>query len=362
MIRVYGMTVGHGSYARVTAGAHVALAGLGLCEGLLPLDAMDDWAADSRGAFAKVAVTVTQQTDWNAEIPFRLGSHERRLMLLPLNSSYCPESMLALTKKRNLGGALVTGWLTPSKWSAEQLRALTDAPVTVWRHGVADAYRPNDERLAGLAQARAEGKFEVLHLSSTTRQRKGTVVLLKAWAAAMADGKLPSTARLTLVVAMGHEGSLVDVALASMGAVASTVRVIRQPLNLADDRMADVYSEVHAVAQPSRGEGFGMVPLEALCCGVPVVATTCSGHSEYLSVSTPGLSAVPHGPDARIDDGPDAVAPSVSSRDVADALVRAYDSWDALASAARGNADALRAEWSWGSVMRQWAAEEGWIG
>lgn len=367
MIRLYGMGLGNGSYARVTRGVRTALEQLGLLDGVVPLDCLDDWSAEYGGATSDVAVVVAPQTAHIASQVARMGMHERRLMLLPLNSSACPGEMLKLAEPiggRDRHAPLVTGWLTPSRWSAEQLRPLTKAPVTIWRHGVSEAFCPDDESLAKLQDNWNAERFTALHLTSTPRQRKGTAQLIKAWAASVAGGALPPKSKLTLVLSSASVGGEIEieVALALLDSqVSATVEVVRSPLNLSERDMATLYRSVNVVVQPSRGEGFGMVPLEALCCGVPVVATTCSGHSEFLTPSTPGLSVVQHGPDARMDDGHGAKAPSVSVDAVASALVRAYKDWQALSGAAAENASALRQEWSWLNVMRQWAQQEGWV-
>ena len=133
MIRLYGMTIGNGSYARVTHGVRRALERLGLVDGFVPMDNLDSWG-DYEGAMADVGVFVGPQRSGLAAMMSNRGLHKRRLMLLPLNSSYCPEEILDFTSKP-VGRPLVTGWLTPSRWSALQLRRLTEAPVTVWRHG-----------------------------------------------------------------------------------------------------------------------------------------------------------------------------------------------------------------------------------
>ena len=51
-------------------------------------------------------------------------------------------------------------------------------------------------------------------------------------------------------------------------------------LSLAD--AAAVYSEVHCTAHPSKGEGFGLVPLESIACETPVIAPATGGMADYL--------------------------------------------------------------------------------
>lgn len=365
MIRVCGMTIGNGSYARVTRGVTAALRDLGLLDGVVPLDCLDDWGAEYEGATADVAVVVAPQTAHIAAQVARMGMHERRLMLLPLNSSACPESILKLAEPvagRDRHAPLVTGWLTPSRWSAEQLVPLTRAPVTVWRHGVGAAFTPSAGLLKNRRDSRADGEFRVLHMTSTPRQRKGTLQLIQAWSRLVEAGRLPSKPSLSLVLSSAGAGSEIDARLDLLEpAVAQTVEVIRTPLDLSEADAARLYGSYHVIAQPSRGEGFGMVPLEALCCGVPVVATACSGHSEFLAAGTPGLALVEHGANSKIDDGPGAKAPSVSVDAVASALVRAAEDWSALSDAAEKNAANMQQQWSWSNVMRQWAIKEGWI-
>jgi glycosyltransferase involved in cell wall biosynthesis len=128
--------------------------------------------------------------------------------------------------------------------------------------------------------------------------------------------------------------------------IAGSVSVFAQ-LNLPVAELTAMLRFAHLVCQPSRGEGFGLVPLEARACGVPVVATACTGHTEHMQTGTPGVTVVAHGPLGPIDDYPGALAPTVSSDDVCEALDRAYARWPELASEAQASADAVRSEWSW---------------
>ena len=49
-----------------------------------------------------------------------------------------------------------------------------------------------------------------------------------------------------------------------------------------DAGMAALYRSCDCFVFPSRGEGFGLPLVEAMACGLPVIATPCSGHSQVL--------------------------------------------------------------------------------
>src|SRR5207244_2994942 len=51
---------------------------------------------------------------------------------------------------------------------------------------------------------------------------------------------------------------------------------------LADDDMPGLFRLANVLAMPSLSEGFGLVVLEALCSGVPVVASQIAPFTDYL--------------------------------------------------------------------------------
>lgn len=59
-------------------------------------------------------------------------------------------------------------------------------------------------------------------------------------------------------------------------------------------QMLEAYRRALVVVFVSDAEGFGLVPLESMACGTPVVSSFCSGVSEYLVNDVNGL-AVPVG-------------------------------------------------------------------
>ena len=72
-----------------------------------------------------------------------------------------------------------------------------------------------------------------------------------------------------------------------------------QPVGLADrirflpevpvDQVAGWYGALDLYVAPQRWEGFGLTPLEAMACGVPVVATTVGAFEEIVTPETGAL-------------------------------------------------------------------------
>jgi glycosyltransferase involved in cell wall biosynthesis len=65
---------------------------------------------------------------------------------------------------------------------------------------------------------------------------------------------------------------------------------------VAEGEKLDLYRAADAFAMPGHGEGFGIVFLEAMACGIPVVASTLDGSREAVREGALGLAVNPTDP------------------------------------------------------------------
>jgi glycosyltransferase involved in cell wall biosynthesis len=316
------------------------------------------------------------------------GAHRRNFVMLAPNSSWIPDNVVRSAKAidaelQKRGSQL--DFVAPSEWGAQQLRRHWHRPVNVWRHGMSPAFQRNEFQQSwlwrvyglrgGTGAMDGEGTFNVLHLSSSAGQRKGTAELFSAWEPfqdACQQASVMHEPKLTVIVEPGrHHQDVLDLA-ASFGSPKS-IQVLTR-LDYTDEQMAKFYQQHHVVCQPSRGEGFGLVPLEARACGVPVVMTDCTGHGEHacllhgdpeppkcfesgVNPYPGGTVVVKTGELAPIDDGPGARAPSLKAQHVCDALLEALLDWPRLSEEAKLVSTILRGDqsaWSWRATTAEW--------
>lgn len=62
--------------------------------------------------------------------------------------------------------------------------------------------------------------------------------------------------------------------------------------HLSDAQLAEWYSSLHAFVSVSKGEGFGLMSLQAMACGRPVLSPKFGGVAEFLSGAS--RCAIPH--------------------------------------------------------------------
>lgn len=332
--RVYTMKHS-GSFQRVGDGILQSLAAHSFrAEGVKYLDVESHYEEDEpEGIGAEVGLLLGPPSA--AELLSR-GHHKHRLVMVAPNSDQIGRG-LALELQKH-----ATAILVPSKWAKAVVSQHVDLPVHVVPHGISIT----DTQLQGLQKSWESApmlyesdRFEVTHFSTSASGRKGTIPLIIAWEQL---GLSKEKARLTLVL-----DDAVRVWLMERVELPEGVEIM--PRMMVSPEVGISRSGI--VCQPSTGEGFGMIPLEARSLGVPVIATACSGHSEHME-EAPGVVVIPHlPPELVFDELPDAKRYRVQPEAIAAELHHAYKFKENLVREARESAPFVQKRWHWTKVI-----------
>jgi glycosyltransferase involved in cell wall biosynthesis len=177
-----------------------------------------------------------------------------------------------------------------SQWSAQDAVRLLDAPAARLRVtplGVSPAYHAIGDPAAeaALRSSHADGKPYILYVGNF-KPHKNVDGLLQAW------GRLPEPLRRThrlLLAGRDDRWRAPLVTRAHQLGVAAEVHFIGA---VAEADLPGLYRAALGFAFPSRYEGFGLPPLEAMACGTPVVASDRTSIPEVV-----GDAALPVDPD-----------------------------------------------------------------
>ena len=123
--------------------------------------------------------------------------------------------------------------------------------------------------------------------------------------------------------------------------------------------MPRLYASADAYVLPTHGEGFGLPYIEALACGLPVIATRWSGHLHFLHdrnsylIDIEGL--VPASPEVEFYAGHLWAQPSVEH--LRQLMREVYSNPDEARRRAQVGREEITERWDWDVVMKKWVAE-----
>lgn len=315
-VAVYGPQQGYSSFEVVTRGLIEGARANGCLAGAVDPDAVSAWSepADLYEALqAPVAICAGPYAtaNWIKTI----GSHASVYVMVAPNSTWVPAAFWDVH---------VSGILTPSQWGQEVLldAAPYDVDIKVVPHGLLHGHgRPSHSVMTSIKR---DERFTILHLAGSSLERKGTYELLRAFSTWRNRGD-----SLLAMVVNPIEWKKLNEEVEAMG-LSKNVAVATR-LNASPPVMARLYASSHLVCQPSRAEGFGLVPLEALAAGTPVAITLSTGHLQYaLEDGAPidGVLGIETGPDAEVRYDPGGLAPSVEPDAIQAALEDAFSFHD----------------------------------
>lgn len=221
-----------------------------------------------------------------AEVYPRVWMHEISYGLLLTESSVMPPGWDAVLAKFDRV-------VCPSRFCRDVFSAVgNQTELLLCPHGVSEefAYEENSQNAYVL---------ELIHFAGGPHDlldRKQTIQLIEAFFAA----KLDQPARLTIVIPLTDSAGPIlyhNWALHLMGKLSGQAVKNNMAAGKQDDRLCTLidasmpstqqsvarrlrYSD--ALVQPSRSEGFGLLPLQARAVGIPVILTATTGHLDHL--------------------------------------------------------------------------------
>lgn len=107
----------------------------------------------------------------------------------------------------------------------------------------------------------------------------------------------------------------------------------------------DLYKSAHCYIQPSRGEGFGLQPLQAMALGLPTILTAAHGHESFAPLGV-GISAKPTTADYFIfGDAGEWWEPNFD--ELCEAMWDVYENYTHHVDRAKVSAATIAKDWTW---------------
>ncbi|HUV42306.1 MAG TPA: glycosyltransferase [Patescibacteria group bacterium] len=183
-------------------------------------------------------------------------------------------------------------------------------------------------------------------------RRKGVDVLFEAFRKEFSEDEDVSFILKALPSYFGHKiKDELDLVYNRKGAA----KVYLYDIELQKYELGRIYRMADCFVWPTRGEGFGLPPIEALACGLPVIASDHSSHMEFLKKDgkpLPGVLPL-EGKLAKYDKGDSIYYPGFNWFNPSVSHLRklmryAFENKDKLKKEALISSEYIRKNWNWG--------------
>jgi glycosyltransferase involved in cell wall biosynthesis len=113
----------------------------------------------------------------------------------------------------------------------------------------------------------------------------------------------------------------------------------------------DLYASAHCYIQPSRGEGFGLQPLQAIALGRPTILTGAHGHESFAHLGIPIDSTDSEAAYFIYGNAGDWWEPDFEQ--ICEAMWEVYNNWETAQAHAERSAWEVAQHWTWRNTAEQ---------
>ena len=175
--------------------------------------------------------------------------------------------------------------------TSRKTAAYLNRPATVILHGIdTGAFCPPVDRTALRKRLGVPQDQYLIGCFGRIREQKGTGDFVSAVSAVLSRNP-EATAIVMGRATEEHRAYLADLQ-SQVAASGLSGRILFLP-EVPVDAVADWYRVLDLFVAPQRWEGFGLTPVEAMACGVPVVATRVGAFDEIVADGETGLLTDP---------------------------------------------------------------------
>ncbi len=119
-------------------------------------------------------------------------------------------------------------------------------------------------------------------------------------------------------------------------------------VSITTEEVSKFYSEIDCMVYPSRGEGFGLIPFDAIASGIPTIVTNATAMSDYAHLGIPLDFNWTDGYGIHLGKWADP-----NPKHLRELMLRTYENWEDEKERALESAEFLKATQTWDNIADQ---------